>query len=344
MSAMTHLDRRFLWHQFKAGPWMRFLGAASLPLFVLFAMDGAQWMILFGSFMCVMTLSWIAIPEPSAFKALGMNRARVRQQVLTLVVPFAVVVFAVFSLINPHRATISSAIGVVLAAVTFLVSALPSRESADLTRTGGISLARRRGGFAFEVFWRRMCVWAAPVGLITGILYAVCARSASSWVTGMLPSGALLFYWLWGVGGGMPTAAVAQSFGTTRKFWAATTVGVATVASLLVTGSAILVALLIDASVPLTPLLLQGTIGLGVLLLAKVLQAWITSSGFFIGVMAWSATRDIMDVAGNNTEVGTGEVVVVLVFCGVCLLSAAVVFALMLTGRLDPKRPREVKK
>ncbi len=142
----------------------------------------------------------------------------------------------------------------------------------------------------------------------------------------------------------MPTAAVAQSFGTTRKFWAATTVGVATVASLLVTGSAILVALLIDASVPLTPLLLQGAIGLGVLLLAKVLQVCFTSSGFFIGIMAWTVTRDIMDVAGNNTEVGTGEVVVVLVFCGLCLLSAAVVFALMLTGRLDPKRPREVKK
>ncbi|TVX77489.1 hypothetical protein [Corynebacterium sp. NML180780] len=344
MSAMTHLDRRFLWHQFKAGPWMRFLGVASLPLFVLFAMDGAQWMILFGSFMSVMTLSWIAIPEPSAFKALGMNRARVRQQVLTLVVPFAVVVFAVFCLINPHRAVISSAIGVVLAAVTFLVSARPSGEPVDLTRTGGISLARRRGGFAFEVFWRRMCVWAVPVGVITGILYALCARSASSWVTGVLPSGALLFYWLWGVGGGMPTAAVAQSFGTTRKFWVATMVGVATVASLLVTGSAIPVALLIDASVPLTPLLLQGAVGLGVLLVSKQLQTWMPSAVFFIGYMAWMFTRDIMDVSGNNTEVGSGEVAVALVFSGVCLLSAAVGFALMLTGRLDPKRPREVKK
>ncbi|MCG7254868.1 hypothetical protein MHK13_09025 [Corynebacterium hadale] len=344
MSAMTHLDRRFLWHQFKAGPWMRFLGAASLPLFVLFAMDGAQWMILFGSFMCVMTLSWIAIPEPSAFKALGMNRARVRQQVLTLVVPFAAVVFAVFSLINPHRAVISSAIGVVLAAVTFLVSARPSGEPVDLTRTGGISLARRRGGFAFEVFWRPMCVWAVPVGVITGILYALCARSASSWVTAVLPSGALLFYWAWAVGSGLPSVATAQSFGITRKSWVVTSVSVVAVASVLVTGSTLLVAMLIDASVPVLPLLLHGVIGSSVILLAKAVETWMPSLVFFIVIFAWTSTRQIMDVAGNQAGVGTDAMQVVLVFCGLCLLSAAVVFALMLTGRLDPKRPREVKK
>ncbi|WP_415528576.1 hypothetical protein, partial [Corynebacterium gottingense] len=150
-----------------------------------------------------------------------------------------------------------------------------------------------------------MCVWAAPVGLITGILYAVCARSASSWVTGMLPSGALLFYWAWAVGSGLSSVATAQSFGITRKSWVVTSVSVVAVASVLVTGSALLVAMLIDASVPVLPLLLHGVIGFSVILLAKAVETWMPSLVFFIVIFAWTSTRQIMDVAGNQAGVGT---------------------------------------
>ena len=343
MSAMTHLDRRFLWHQFKAGPWMRFLIALVIPSFALFTTDGVWWKSFFVSFIWVIMLSTIAIPEPGVFKALGMNRARICQQVLTLVLPIAILVVAVLYLLNSQGSVLSSAIGSVLAGVTFLASSLPWSDTPDYGRTGGISLARRKGSFAFEIFWRRMCVWGLPAGVLTGILYAVCAGSASSWVTGVLPAAAPLFYWAWAVGSGLPSVATAQSFGITRKSWVVTSVSVVAVASVLVTGSALLVALLIDASVPVVPLLLHGVIGFSVILLAKAMETWMPSLVFFIVILAWSSTRQIMDVAGGQAGVGSDTMQVVLVFCGLCLLSAAVGFALMLTGRLDPKRQREVR-
>ena len=343
MSPKTHLDRGFLWHQFTAGPWLRFLIALVIPTFVLFTTDGVWWKSFFVSFICVIMLSTIAIPEPGVFKALGMNRARICQQVLTLVVPIAILVVVALYLLNPHGSVLSSAIGSVLAGVAFLASSLPWSDTPDYGRTGGISLARRKGSFAFEIFWRRMCVWAIPVGVLTGILYAVCAGSASSWVTAVLPAAAALFYWAWAVGGGLPSMATAQSFGITRKSWVATTACVAAVALLLVTGSAVLVALLIDAAVPVLPLILHGAIGLSVILLTKALEVWMPSLVFFTVILAWTPTRQIMDIAGNQPAPGADVMQVVLVFCGVCLLSAAVVFALLLGGRLNPKRS-EAKK
>ncbi|MDK8306678.1 MULTISPECIES: hypothetical protein [Corynebacterium] len=318
MNPMTHLDRDFLWFQFKAGPPLRFLQLPLIPLFYLVFAFAGGWAWL-GSLLCTVTVASLLIPEPKAFRAYGMNRSRACQQVLFVLVPVTLLVAGTFvGVASP----LSSFVGALLGAVVFLASHLSGGESVSRETIGRLSLPGK-----LEIF-------AVLTGAIAGALYGLCTTFGPEWVAAIVPAMPLLVYWAWAAGDGFASAAVAQAYGRTRKRWAGDTTAKVVITQALIAMSGALAALLIDATLPRTPFVLFSVAGVAALLAAKAMELWLPNTSFFPVLIAWMSGREML----NPRTFDPASAVVVYGLSGILLAVAGCIIVPYLFGAVNVKR------
>lgn len=315
---MTHLDRDFLWFQFKAGPGLRFLQLPVIPLFYLvFAFT--DWWAWLGSLLCCVTVTNLLIPEPKVFRAYGMNRARARQQVLLVVVPVALLVAGAFAQV---ASPLSSAVGALLGAVFFLATCLHEEGNGGRETIGRLYLPRK------------LEIVAVLAGALAGVLYGLFAQVGPGWLAAIVPAIPLLAYWTWAAGDGLTSAAVAQAYGRTRKRWARDTVVKAVVSQVLIAGSGVLVVLLIDATLPRTPLVLFSIVGVAALLAAKAMELLLPNSSYFPVLIGWMAGREML----NPRTFDPTSAVVAYGLSGILMAIAGCTIVPYLFGAVNVKR------
>lgn len=318
MNTMTHLDRDFLWFQFKAGPGLRFLQLPLIPLFYLvFAFT--DWWAWLGSLLCCVTVTNLLIPEPKVFRAYGMNRARARQQVLLLVIPVALLVAGAFAQV---ASPLKSAVGALLGAVFFLATCLQGGERESRETIGRLYLPGK-----LEIF-------AVLAGALTGVLYGLFAKVGPEWVAAIVPAIPLLAYWTWAASDGFASAAASQAYGRTRKRWAGTLVLKVVISQALIAVSGALAALLIDATLPRFPFALFAIAGIAALLTAKAMELLLPNSSFFPVLIAWVSGREML----NARTFDPASAVVLYGLSGILLVVAGCIIVPYLFGAVNVKR------
>lgn len=315
---MTHLERDFLWFQFKAGPGLRFLQLPLIPLFyVVFAFAGG-WALL-GSLICVVMIAYLLIPEPQAFRAYGMNRSRACQQVLFTLVPATVLVAGAFAWVAPP---VSSFVGALLGAAVFFVTCLQGGERESRETIGRLYLPGK-----LEIF-------AVLAGALAGVLYGLFAKVGPEWLAAIVPAIPLLAYWTWAASDGFSSAAASQAYGRTRKRWARDTVVKAVVSQVLIAGSGVLVVLLIDATLPRTPFVLSSIVGIAAVLAAKAMELLLPNSTYFPVLIGWTSGREML----NPRTFDPASAVVVYGLSGILLVVAGCIIVPYLFGAVNVKR------
>lgn len=318
MNPMTHLDRGFLWFQFKAGPGLRFLQLPMIPLFYLvFAFtDGWAWL---GAFLCVVMMASLLIPEPKAFRAYGMNRPRACQQVLFALVPVTVLVAGAFA---SAASSVGPFVGALLGAVVFLATFLRGGERESRETLGRLHLPGKTE------------ILAVLAGVLTGALYGLCSKFGPEWLAAILPAFPILAYWAWAASDGLTSAAVAQAYGRTRKLWVGTLVVKVVVSQVLIAVFGVLAALPIDATLPFSPFALFAVAGVAALLAAKAMELWLPNSSFFPVLIAWISGREML----NAQTFDPASAVVVYGVSGILLVVAGCTIVPYLFGAVNVKR------
>ena len=318
MNTMTHLDRDFLWFQFKAGPGLRFLQLPLIPLFyVVFSFAGG-WALL-GSLICVVMIAYLLIPEPQAFRAYGMNRSRACQQVLFTLVPATVLVAGAFAWVAPP---VNSFVGALLGAAVFFATCLQGGERESRETIGRLYLPGK-----LEIF-------AVLAGALAGVLYGLFAEVGPEWVAAIVPAIPLLAYWAWAASDGFASAAASQAYGRTRKRWAGTLAVNVVVSQALIAVSGALAALLIDATLPRLPFALFAIAGVAALLAAKAMELLLPNSSFFPVLIAWVSGREML----NARTFDPASAVVVYGLSGILLVVAGCIIVPYLFGAVNVKR------
>lgn len=238
--AKTALNPSFLWHQLKAGRWMRLL---LIPVGLAFIAGGAwvgTWFaVIGGAFIGTSTLITILYPEQDVFRAFGMTAARARQQMLIVTVPvvvFATTMYAVFvprPVIAVTGSLTSAAIGAIYVTEHGAVG-----DQSHAGEVNGRNI-KQRETLAFQAIWRKTLIWATAIGLALAAAVAVSQFVANDTVSSLIASfPVLVFFGSYGQqafqGGLSPLAA--KSFGLPRSRWAGHVAGVS-VASGLVVGA-----------------------------------------------------------------------------------------------------------
>ncbi|OHF35748.1 hypothetical protein [Corynebacterium sp. HMSC074A01] len=318
MNPMTHLDRDFLWFQFKAGPGLRFLQLPMIPLFYLVFAFAGGWAWL-GSLVCCVMVAFLLIPEPKTFRAYGMNRARARQQLLFVLVPVTLLVALAFAQVAPP---VSSFTGALLGAAVHLVTCLQGGESANRETLGRLHLPGK-----IEIF-------AILAGVLAGALYGLCAKVGPEWLAAIVPAIPLLAYWAWAASDGFTSAAVAQAYGRTRKRWAGTLVLKVVVSQAFIAMSGALPALLIDATLPLSPFVFFAIAGVAALLAGKAMEMLLPNSSHFPVLIAWISGREML----NPQTYDPASAVVVYALSGILLGVAGCIIVPYLFGAVNVKR------
>lgn len=251
---MTSLNARFLWHQFKAGPWLRLL---LIPFGLLFIFGGAwvgTWLsVMGGAFIGTSTLITTFYPEQEAFRAYGMNAARARQQLLLVTVP--VILLAVVANVVFVPLPAIAAAGALTSAVMGAIFVTTHGAVGDQSTTGDQEgrAIKPSVSLPFQAVWRKSLIWATVAGIVFAAAIAVSAFISNETLALFVASVPVLaFFARFGqesVRGGI-SPLVARSYGMTRKQWVAHVAGVSAVSGLLLGGIAGAVTMLLTLDNP----------------------------------------------------------------------------------------------
>lgn len=250
----TTLNPAFLWHQFKAGPWLRLL---LVPVGLAFIVGGAwvgTWLaVIGGAFIGTSTLITVLYPAQDVFRAFGMNAARARQQLLIVAVPIVLFAVAMYAILVPRP--IIALAGSLTSLIIGAIFVSDHGAVGDQSRAGkmhGRSL-RDRGTLAFQAIWRKTLIWAAISGLTMAATVAVSGLISNVTVSSMIASAPVLVFFGWfgqqAMQGGV-SPLVAKSFGLRRREWAGHVIGVSVVSGIVIGAIACGITMLLPLDIP----------------------------------------------------------------------------------------------
>lgn len=247
----THLTPGFLWHQMKAGGGASKVAIPFIPIFIIggsyMLQQGSTWAdswlpALFGAGVGTMSLLALLIPNPDVFRTFGMNRARARQQIYSLVIPVAVVTAAIALLMNPTwRGGVIAAESVLLC-LLYAAMAMSNPETAvEDDSVSSLGALGSFGGFMVQTVWRT----AVTVGLVSGVC-AGAVITAASYIpfTSLARAFGAMAYFVYLAAfasratHGRLSPFVMSAFGVPRKKWAAHALPAAVLAGCLYAGTA----------------------------------------------------------------------------------------------------------
>lgn len=335
----TALDTTFLWHQFKAGSRLRFL---LMPIALVFLVAGAwvgSWTaVIGGSLIGTLTTLEALYPEKNLFRALGMNAARARSQLLIVTAPVVVTAGLMYLIFVPG---VKGVTGALIAAFCGLVFVATHDAVGDQARLGETESQRIRpsGSLLVQTMW-----WPPMIGAVIGgaalalttFISTFLDNSTLSSIVRALP--VLLFFFWFGTeastGGHSPL--VAHSYGFTRKTWAvhALLVSIASGAIFGVIAAAGSILLPIDPAGVKTHAFIVVSIAVAAFGIfcagtGSKASAFTPAAGFLL----WFGVRDLLQF-GQGAQSGRSSFAVLAISAGVALIGL-VLIALYISGKIN---------
>lgn len=323
------------WHQFKAGPWWRFVAiglfAAFMSLAPLFvspllamltpAIAATLWFLVF-------------LPVTDFAQSYGLTRAQARRIFAIGAVPAGL-------LASAAALTRLDAAGILGAGLAWVVIAamvgtsLPNGEPKK--RRGASQLGRFKGSsLEATLFWRRPLLWGLVAGLAVGAATAIGRGMNNETLRQVLIGFPLLVLWFALLGAPGLQPATARSLGMTRKAWASRCFTVAVGVNLVFLAVAGSMLLLIDA--PLTPLITTTAVSAVVVFASHALMPTTEFLSFAVPILFFFPTRTVLDPLVTADR---DEYIATAVLAAIALAAGLVVLALYVAGRINITRRSE---
>lgn len=322
------------WHQFKAGPWWRFipigLFAAFLSLAPLFpssplsviapAIAAPVWFLVF-------------IPERDFAQSYGLTRAQALRIYAIGAVPAALLA----SVPALTRLNTAGIVGAILAWVVTAAMVAISLPNGEPKRPGATKRSLFRGSsLEFALFWRRPLLWGLAAGLAVGAATLIGRNIDNETLRQVLIAFPILVLWFALLAAPELQPATARSLGLARRAWAKRCVTVAIGVNLVFALAAGGTLILIDA--PLAPLATITGISAVVVFASHALLPSTEFFSFALPTLFFFPTRLFPDPL---SAAGRGEYIAAAVLSAIALVAGVAVLALYVTGRVNVSRGSE---
>lgn len=323
------------WHQFKAGPWWRFVAVGLFAAFMSLAPIFASPLLAMLTPAIAATLWFLVfLPATDFAQSYGLTRGQARRIFAFGAVP-AGLLASVPALTRLDAGGILGAILAWVVTAAMVANSLPNGE--PKRRGTGINRSLFRGSsLEFALFWRRPLLWGLVAGLAVGAATLIGRSIDNETVRQVLIAFPILVLWfaLNSAPGLQPTTA--RSLGLTRRTWARRCATVAIGVNLVFALAAGSILMLIDA--PLTPLATITGMSAAVVFASHALMPTMEFFSFALPIMFFFPTRLLLDPL---PAAGRDEYIAVAVLSGIALVAGVTVLALYVAGRVNVSRGSE---
>mgnify|MGYP007046616525 CR=1 FL=1 len=334
---MTALDAPFFWHQFKAGSRWRLL---LLPIALIFLISGAwvgSWTtVVAGSLIGSWTLLDGLYPEKSIFRALGMNAARARSQLLMVAAPVVIAAALSYLLFVPGMKGVTGALIAATCGVLFVAT---HDAVGDQARYGEVesSHIRPSGSLLVQAMWWPTLLGAAIAGAGLSLAIYLAGFIENDTFSSIVAALPVLFFFMWlgteTVMSGL-SPLVAHSYGLTRKAWAvhvlAVSVGAGAILGVIASAGSILLPIdHVDVQPEVFILVAVTVVAFGVFAAGTVskAKALFPAAGFLL----WFGVRDLLRFEETAGRVPLG----LLIVSAAVALVGCVFIALYVAGKIN---------
>ncbi|MEH0147938.1 hypothetical protein V6D40_09755 [Corynebacterium sp. Q4381] len=322
------------WHQFKAGPWWRFVAVGLFAAFMSLAPIFASPLLAMLTPAIAATLWFLVfLPDTAFAQSYGLTRAQARRVFAFGAVPAGL-------LASVPALTRLDAGGVLGAALAWLVTAamvgtsLPNGE--PKRRIGGEGARFKGSSLEFPLFWRLPLAWGLGSGLAVGLAAWIGRGIGHETIRQVLIAFPVIVMWFALLGAPGLQPATVRSLGMTRKAWASRCFAVAIGVNLVFLAAAGSIWMLIDA--PLTPLATTTAISAAVVFASHALMPTTEFVAFALPVLFFFPTRMMLDPlvpADRDALIATA------VLGAIAVVAGLVVMALYVAGRVNVSRRSE---
>lgn len=333
---MTALDAPFFWHQFKAGSRWRLL---LLPIALIFLIGGAwvgSWTaVVAGSLIGSLTLLDGLYPEKNIFRALGMNAARARSQLLMVTAGRYCRSIDLPSLCARHEGVT----GALIAATCGVLFVATHDAVGDQARYGEVESTHIRpsGPLLVQAMWWPTLLGAAIAGAGLSLAIYLAGFIENDTFSSILAALPVLFFFMW-LGTETVTSGlsplVAHSYGFTRKAWAvhvlAVSVGAGAILGVIASAGSILLPIdHVDVQPEVFILVAVTVVAAGVFAAGTVskAKALFPAAGFLL----WFGVRDLLRFEETAGRVPLG----LLMVSSAVALVGCVFIALYVAGKIN---------